>query len=160
MEDRPCPRFERPRRETRSPIGYRSNGSGQDRERVESGRAEAGQDGIGSNPRRVGIVGARRGGSGPVGPAFSRSAPWHTYRQQPHATPLHSNSTPLDVDVDVDSSRVNSTLHSNHTRLRSVHGSALRSTRRTILLLASSTLALTLFLFLSLASFGCFIPFG
>lgn len=51
--------------------------------------------------------GKPRGGSGPVGPAFSRSAPWHTYRRNPTATPLRS--TPLDVD---------STLRALRTRLQ------------------------------------------
>lgn len=43
-------------------------------------------DGIGPNP--CGRCGATRRGSGPVGPAFSRSAPWHTYRLNPTAPHL------------------------------------------------------------------------
>ena len=41
------------------------------------------QYGIEPKPWRPAIAGAWRGGSGPAGPAFSRSAPWHTYRRNP-----------------------------------------------------------------------------
>lgn len=82
-------------------LGYRT-----DRERRVSPR----WNGIGSNPRaRLGIARARRAAvAGPVGPAFSRSAPWHTYRR---ATPRHSTS-----------------LHSTRCRLDSLRAPPLHST--------------------------------
>ena len=155
-------------------------------DRLGQGRVSAvsRQDRIGSNRRATwdseGPV--RRSGSGPVGPAFSRSAPWHTYRRNPtphHATPFHStpfHSNPLNIDVDAGSTRFDSTrldsTRFNSTRLEStvlatpLHSTSLGSipytvrpihTLTTIHLRAArhlSSFFLFLFLpFLSLASF-------